>query len=441
MSTHVDHRTPAVPVPEPNLTPSEMIERAVALRPRLRAEQDETERRGVHSEALHEEFRRAGFYRAIQPRRFGGYEFDLRSYYRLAIELSRGDPSIGWCVILGAGHSLMLGSFFSEEAQAAGFGADGNFHGPSVAAPGGTATPTADGGWLVKGKWGYASGAPFATHFLPTVLITDTKINDPKPGDTPGPPRAGIALIPRAQWTMLDDWGAILGMRGSGSNSIVVEGARLPKSHVIHLDMLNPDIAHGTPGGRLHGNPMYAGRCLSFFRAELDAILVGLGYAALDEYVHLTRTKNTLYPPIQLRATHPDYQRYVGLALGMLDAAERLVLNSADVYMEYCRRGFEGGEPFSLEEDLKLVSSLQHAGRLSWEAIELMFRTSGSSAAKDGERMQRYYRDASIYRGHLSSQFERTAAYLGMVHLGFDPGVSTEARSGAAPAVPGDKKP
>ncbi len=426
MSAKVDQRT-AVPVPEPNLTPDEMVARATALQPLLRAEQDATEKRGVHSEALHHEFRKAGFYRCIQPRRFGGYEFDLKTFYRLAIELSRGDPSTGWCVTLGSGHALMLGGYFSAEAQADGFGPDGNFSGPSVAAPNGTATPM-DGGWLVRGKWGYASGAPYATHFLPTVLIADSRT-----GETPGPPRAGIALIPRSQWTMLDDWGAILGMRGSGSNSIVVEGARLPKHHVIQLDMLNPDIANGTPGSRLHGNPMYAGRCLSFFRAELDAILVGLGYAAFDEYERLTRAKNTLYPPIQPRYTHPDYQRYVGLALGLLNAAERLVLNSADVYMEYCRRGFEGGKPFALEEDLELVASLQHAGRLSWEAIEMMFRTSGSSAAKDGERMQRYYRDASIYRGHLSSQYDRMAHYLGLVHLGLDPGVSTIERGAVAP--------
>jgi 3-hydroxy-9,10-secoandrosta-1,3,5(10)-triene-9,17-dione monooxygenase len=426
--TKADERT--VRVPEPDLTPDAMIERAIAFRPRLLAEQDETEKRGVHSEALHEEFRKAGFYRCLQPRRFGGYEFDLKTYYRIAIELARGDPSVSWCLIVGAGHALMLGSFFSEEAQAAGFGPTGDFSAPSVAAPNGTATP-ADGGWLVKGKWAYASGAPYATHFMPTVLIS---------GDTPGPPHAGIALIPRAQWKMLDDWGAILGMKGSGSNSIVVEGARVPRNHVIALDMLNIDLTRGTPGSRLHGNAMYAGRCLSFFRAELDAILVGLGYAALDEYEHLMRTKNTLYPPIQPRYTHPDYQRYLGLALGILDAAERIVLSSGDVYMDYCRRGFEGGTPFTMEEDLTLVASLQHAGRLAWEAIEMMFRTSGSSAAKDGERMQRYYRDASIYRGHLSAQYERTAQYLGLAHLGLDPGVSTEARSGVVPAPPGEPK-
>jgi len=413
-----------VPVPEPKLTREEMIQRAIDFQPRLRAEQDETERRGVHSEALHREFQKAGFYRCLQPRKFGGYEFDLKTYYRIAIELARGDPSTAWCLIVGAGHALMLGSYFSEEAQAEGFGPTGDFSAPSVAAPQGTATP-ADGGWLVKGKWGYASGAPYATHFMPTVLIQENPA---------GPPSPGIAMIPRSQWKMLDDWGAILGMRGSGSNSILVEGARVPRNHVIHLDMLNVDVSKGTPGSRLHGNPMYAGRCLSFFRAELDAILVGTGYAALDEYEHLMRTKNTLYPPIQPRYTHPDYQRYLGLALGLLDAGKRLVLNAGDVYMEYCRRTAEGGPPFSMEEDLTLVTSLQHAGRLAWEAIEMLFRTSGSSAAKDGERMQRYYRDASIYRGHLSSQYERTAHYLGLAHLGLDPGINTQARSGVGPA-------
>ena len=422
MSARVDLRH--VPVPEPNLTPDEMIARATALQPLLRAEQDATERRGVHSEAIHQKFRKAGFYRCLQPRRFGGYEFDVKTYYRIGIEIARGDPSTSWCLIVGAGHALMLGSYFGEEAQADGFGPEGDFSASSVAAPNGAATPI-EGGWLVKGKWGYASGAPYATHFMPSVLIS---------GETPGPPRAGIALIPRSQWKMLDDWGAILGMRGSGSNSIVVEEARVPKHHLIPLDMLNPDIMRGTPGYHLHKNPMYAGRCLSFFHAELVAVLTGLGYAAIDEYERIIRTKNTLYPPMVPRYLHHDYQRYLGLALGMMNAAKRLVLNAGDVYIEICRRGLEGGQPFTLEEDLELVASLEHGGRLAWEAVEMLFRTATSSAAKDGERLQRYYRDASIYRGHLSAQYEMVAQRLALVHLGLDSGMSTESRGAVPPA-------
>jgi 3-hydroxy-9,10-secoandrosta-1,3,5(10)-triene-9,17-dione monooxygenase len=415
-------------VPEPDLTPDEMIQRAIALRPRLLAEQDEAERRGVHSEAIHQEFRKAGFYRCLQPRRFGGYEFDLKTYFRIGIEIARGDPSTSWCLIVGAGHALMLGSFFGEEAQAEGFGPVGDFSAPSVAAPSGTATPV-DGGWLVKGKWGYASGAPYATHFMPSVLIFEK----------PDEPRAGISLIPRSQWKMLDDWGAILGMRGSGSNSIVIEGARVPKSHVIPIDMLNIELAGGTPGSRLHGNPMYAGRCLSFFHGELVAVMTGLGYAAIDEYEKIIRTKSTLYPPMIPRYLHPDYQRFLGLALGMMNAAKRLVLNAGEVYMEYCRRGAEGGEPFTLEEDLELLASLEHGGRLVWEAVEMLFRTAGSSAAKDGERMQRYYRDASIYRGHLSAQYEMLAQRIALVHLGLDHDISTTER-GSRPSAGDPKK-
>ena len=428
MSTRVDPRV-AVSVPEPNLTPDEMIARATALQPLLRAEQDATEKRGVHSEALHHGFRKAGFYRCLQPRRFGGYEFDLKTFYRLAIELSRGDPSTGWCVTLGAGHALMLGVYFSAEAQADGFGPDGNFSGPSVAAPNGTATP-ADGGWLIKGKWGYASGAPYATHFLPTVLITDSGS-----GEAPGPPRAGIALIPRAQWTMLDDWGAILGMRGSGSNSIVVEGARLPKTTSFRSTCSTP-----TSPTALSARGFTAIRCtragaFRFFAPSSMRSWSDSATRRFDEYEHLTRTKNTLYPPIQPRYTHPDYQRYVGLALGLLNAAKRLVLNSADVYMGYCRRGFEGGKPFTLEEDLRTRRQFA-ARRAPFVGSD---RDDVSHVRLERRKRRRAHaallpRRVDLPRSSVVA-IRECAHYLGLVHLGLVPGVSTMERGAVPPAA------
>jgi 3-hydroxy-9,10-secoandrosta-1,3,5(10)-triene-9,17-dione monooxygenase len=406
MTTRLDQRS--IPVPEPELTPDALIARARALQSRLREEQEATERRGVHSEALHQEFRKAGFYRCLQPRRFGGYEFDIKTFYRLAIELARGDPSTGWCVILGAGHALTLASYFPEPAQVDAFGPHGDFCAPCVAAPLGTATP-ARGGWVINGTWAYASGAPYGTHFMPCVLM---------PAEKPGESRSGLGLLPRSQWKMLDDWGAILGLRGSGSNSIRVAEAHVPETHVVPVDMLDADVSGGTPGSRLHGNPMYAGRCLSFFHGELVSLMVGLGYAAIDEYEKIIRARSTLFPPVTPRYLHYDYQRVLGLALGMVHAGERLALNAGDLYMEYCRRGFEGGQPFSLKEDLELFASTEHGGRLVWEAVEMLFRTASTSAAKDGQRLQRYYRDISIYRGHISAQYEIIAQRLALVHLG-----------------------
>ena len=115
----------ALPVPEPGLTPAEVIRRAEALRPRLLDDQAATEERTFYSEEMHQAFSDAGFYRILQPRMFGGYEFDVPTFYRVIIEVSRGCPSSGWCLSLNAAHALQAGAFYSERAQREMFGLPG----------------------------------------------------------------------------------------------------------------------------------------------------------------------------------------------------------------------------------------------------------------------------------------------------------------------------
>src|SRR5581483_5866931 len=289
----------SVPVPEPDLTPAELLARARALVPLLREEQEETERRGFYSQELHERFLDAGFYRTLQPRRFGGYEFDLPTFWRLVMTLSSGCPSAGWCFCLAAGHALQLGSLFPERTQAECFGPDGEFLAPARASPYGTAVRDGDG-WTIEGTWDYCSGVPYSTHFMPVALAPEL-----------GPEATVFAVIPRSQWTMQDDWGGdvILGFRGSGSHSVVVERTWVPGHYVILDNLLDVDVSEGTVGSRLHGNPMYAGRTLGFFHGELVAIVVGTARAALDEYERIVTSRQTFVPPYMPRFHHPDFQR------------------------------------------------------------------------------------------------------------------------------------
>jgi 3-hydroxy-9,10-secoandrosta-1,3,5(10)-triene-9,17-dione monooxygenase len=305
---------------------------------------------------------------------------------------------------------LQLGGLFSEEAQAEAFGADGDFRCPSQAMPLGTAVRV-DGGWLINGTWPYCSGAPYGTHFMPAALA---------PGEGSAP-EIVYAIIPRAQWTMLDDWGDnILGLCGSGSHSIVVKDAIVPDHAVVRVNPLDVDVPQPAVGYRIHGNPMYAGgRTLAFFHGELVSVMIGAARAALDEFERIIRLKNTYLPPIMPRYKHPEFQRAVGLALGMIDAAEAIVLHGAERFMENCRRSAEDGESFSAEKDWRLFASHEHAGRLAWEAMEVLWRNAGSSdSSVHGQRMQRYYRDVSMYRGHFSARFERMARPLGALYLG-----------------------
>ena len=56
--------------------------------PALRARQEATEEAGRLLDESSREFIDAGFYRILQPRRFGGYEFSLPTFSRVAIQLA-----------------------------------------------------------------------------------------------------------------------------------------------------------------------------------------------------------------------------------------------------------------------------------------------------------------------------------------------------------------
>ena len=178
-----------IPVPEPGLTPQEIIARAQALIPAVRDQQEEAERLGHHTDALEREFVEAGFYRILQPRRFGGYEFGLPTFWQAMLAVATGDPGTGWGLTLGAHHALVVGALFPEEGQRDIFGPPGL---PVPAPPHahGTAEP-ADGGFVVSGTWDYCSGIDHATHswatrWWPATAGPDRRGHPDRAGHGPG---------------------------------------------------------------------------------------------------------------------------------------------------------------------------------------------------------------------------------------------------------------
>jgi 3-hydroxy-9,10-secoandrosta-1,3,5(10)-triene-9,17-dione monooxygenase len=403
--------------PEPRLTPADVVARAAAISPTLVERQAETEERTSYAPDTHEAFREAGFYRLLVPRRYGGYEFDIPTFVRVIMHLARGCPSTAWQVCLPTAHTLLVASWFEERAQQELF-ADPDFLCPSVAAPVGRARPTGDGRLELTGTHRYCSGAPYATHYLGQTLPAG-----PDPDGPPaGPPMLFVA--PRSEWTMLDDWGHTLGLKGSGSNSIVFDHGRIPEYYALaDTLMLDYDNSDGTPGQRLHGNPMFVGRALSFFGLEFGALAVGMLKGALDEYLELITTRTTHRPPIILRSHDPDYQRWYGHAHGKVETAHAAVLHAADQWMDACRRQVDEGIHFDVEEDLRINSITRESVRLCWDALqEYIFRTAGSGAAHDGQRMQRIWRDMSMVWGHLYGVIaDWVARGMTMEHLGIEP--------------------
>ena len=388
-----------IPVPDPDVTPDEMVRRARDMVETLRSRQELCEAQGRLPEETNDEFLRAGFYRLLQPRRFGGYEFDMRTFARVMMEVARGCPSSGWVLALTGGHAIMLSAFFPEQAQVDVYGADGDFRGPSrtAAAP---AVPV-DGGYRVSGSWNYVSGCDIATHFVCGIRAGEETM---------------LAVLDRDMGTIVDDWDPI-GMRGTGSRSVRVAGAFVPSYRVIPppRDAFN---SRNAPGRGVHTNPMYcAGRLTSVLFEEMAAVAVGTARGALDLYERELCGSRLSLPPFSLRAEVPEYQRHFGDAWALVSVAESVVMKVAADYMEFARADVEDGVEFSDERDLQLQLLEQYATRLAGDAIDLMFRTAGTHVAQSKSMLQRYFRDMAVIKTHIAAQTDRGAESFGRMHF------------------------
>ena len=369
-------------------TPAEIVARAEAIAAGLVDRQAETEQRTFYAEDTHEEFSEAGFYRILVPRRYGGLELGAETFLRVSMALARGCPSTGWMYALGAAHALAVATLFDERAQADIF-SGGDFISPATIVPGGTAERTADGGWLINGTFSYCSGSPYATHFMGHTLVA------PADGE---PPEPMLFVAPRSQWRRLDDWGRQLGLKGSGSHSVTFENGRIPRHFTLEgVHMSEIDVTAGTPGLALHGNPEYGGAPLSFMVLESAALAVGMAQGALDEYGDLTRSRTTLFTRVG-RVDDPDYQLWYGRAAGMIATAEAAVLNAVQQWSAICALG---PAAFTRDRDLGIAMICREAIKLSWDAVaDHIFPTAGSSSVRQGERIERVWRDMSTLHSH-----------------------------------------
>jgi 3-hydroxy-9,10-secoandrosta-1,3,5(10)-triene-9,17-dione monooxygenase len=379
---------------EPAPTPEELVARAAALRPRLIESQADTEERRYFSAELHEAFLEARFYDVYVPRRYGGLEYDVPTWLRIIQEIARGCPSTAWCLGLSMNHALQVASWFPESTQEAVF-AGGDFRAGSVAAPVGSITPT-DDGWQIDGKVAFASGSPYATYYLGQAL---------RPSEDGREPELMLFIAPRSEWEMLDDWGDLIGLKGSGSHSIRFDGTRIPADWAIPGNMGDMPVEGGTPGSRLHGNPMYSGRAMVIFTVSLAAVMVGAVWGALDEYEQFMRTKMTAFPPVRPRISDETNQRWYGRAYTRLRTAEAAMYDCARQHMERCRANVEDGVPYTYGEDHALAGIAREVMVACWDIMNHdIWETVGASVLRDDARLVRIFRDMAIGAAHRNPQ-------------------------------------
>ena len=138
------------------VTAAELVARARALQPVLKeraAAADEARR--LPAETIRD-FQDAGFFKILQPERWGGYEMDPQVFFDVQMALAEACMSSGWVYGILAVHNFQLG-LFDLKAQEEVWSTDPATLIASTYQPVGKVTRV-DGGFRLSGRWSFSSG-------------------------------------------------------------------------------------------------------------------------------------------------------------------------------------------------------------------------------------------------------------------------------------------
>jgi indole-3-acetate monooxygenase len=255
-----------------------------------------------------------------------------------------------------------------------------------------------DGGYRLRGQWPFVSGSHDGHWFLFLPQIMDG--GQPLLNDQSSPIQR-FMFLPADKATILDTWHT-LGMRGTGSDDVVVSDLFIPERHTALLAPLEK------PGTAYQG-PLYR---LTIWVpiALLAPPALGLARAAIDDLIALARTKTPSYTGSSL-GQRPVVQRQVAEAEATLGAGRAYLYTT---FQENWDAAVQGAE-LTLDRKLKMQLATTHAIVCAAKAVELVHAAAGTSSIRNEYQFQKYFRDVHTITQHAfasASRYESVGALM-----------------------------
>ncbi|WP_437665949.1 acyl-CoA dehydrogenase family protein [Sorangium sp. So ce1182] len=332
---------------------------------------------------LLEQLKAAGCFRMFLPRSHGGLEVDLRTGMDVLETLARADGATGWTVMIGSESPPLFALLSRERFDAVYSG------GPDVIIAGAFNAQgeahAAEGGYRVTGRWSFASGCEHASWLFGNCVLMDG--GRPRMGPAGNVPEMRGMLFPASEMRILDTW-SVLGLRGTGSHDIMVEGAFCPAANSFDIFQGQPSIA----------GPLFVAPVPQFV-LHMGAVAVGIAQGALDELVTLARSgKKRLYARAEL-AESPVFQVHLGRAETSVRAARALLRDTGDELWDACVNN-----PAAAAAMAPRVS-----GALAWvtevaaRAVDTCYQAGGGGVARNASPVQRRLRDIHTFSQHAAA--------------------------------------
>jgi 3-hydroxy-9,10-secoandrosta-1,3,5(10)-triene-9,17-dione monooxygenase len=373
-------------------TEAEIIARARAMLPALRQRAAETEALRRLPDDLSRAFAAAGFYKIMQPRRYGGYELEFGTQTELGCELGRACGSASWVATITSCHPWIAG-MFPKEAQDEIWGDDPDTMLSSSFLAVAPEVERVAGGYRVSGRWKFSSGVD---HCQWAVVLL------------PLPPKTYFALLNLGECRIEDVWQAV-GLAGSGSNDIVAANVFVPEHRLLDLEATK---GGPTPGSAVNDHYLFRLPLLSLLTYSIVGNGLGIARGVAETVIaELAGRKSGAGAAL---AANQSLQLRIAEALAEIDAANALVFNDRD---EIVRRA-KAGDSFAIADRSRYRRDLSFAGQLCVRAVERLFPILGARGLMADHPVQRGWRDLRAVTHHLAMTWDVQGSTYGAIALG-----------------------
>lgn len=371
-----------------------MLERVIALQPLLRdnAQRAQEERR-VPVENI-DALRQAGFFLALQPERWGGYELDPQDFFRMQMAIAEACMSTAWACGIVAVHAFQI-ALMDARAQRDVWGDDIHTLVSSSYAPMGK-VEAVDGGFRFSGRWGWSSGCDHCTWALLGGILPDGSYR--------------TFLIPKSDYRIEDTWHS-MGLRGTGSNDIVVDNALVP-DYRTHKQ--SDGFAGTNPGVDAGSAPLYRLPWAQLFIRVVSTPAIGAATDALRIYSDMVRDKAS--GDVTKLAQDVSTQVRIAQARNSLEEMRSVMLRNFDAMLAVVRE--DGTLPVRDRVLYRYQASLVIEKAMA--VVDSLFSSAGGSSVFEGSAIQQRFLDIHTARAHVANNPTAFARNLGAVELGAD---------------------
>lgn len=382
-----------------------------ALVPVLRENAAEGEKIGALTPSTLKAVSDAGVFKLTLPAEYGGTALGARDITEIVTALGTGDAAAGWLAVVATATRNSLA--FPKQTVDEVFQDAVTWVGPivigaSLLSPVVGKARKVDGGWMISGKWTFGSGSRHAAWAMVGVeYLTED-----------GGPRRAMALLPREEFRVLDDW-HVMGLMGTSSNSITTLGDEgfIPEHRVFDMMDLPPmlDAIRGQYEG--HGFKFGTMALMLLVPITFAALALGMAEGCLECFTEQAKRRKPFNLPYPTVADMPSVQVTAGKARAAINVARATIHGYAD---ELDRRALRG-EDFIPPEEPPITMDLIWAINMLAQAIDAMQIALGSSTVALSNPIQRFVRDIRVLSTHGALRLDPMAEINGREILGLEP--------------------